>query len=87
MYFNNTSRCIDLINDWREEATKNPTVWEQQSLQKVWDRHDKNGLKTLCFPQSYSKVFDAPWFEEQKPIVIEHTQASRRLRSIVTAKQ
>lgn len=85
MYFNNTSKSIDLINDWKEEAIKNPTVWEQQSLQKVWDRHDKNGLKTFCFPQSYCKVFDAPWFEEQKPIVIEHTQASRRLKGKVNA--
>lgn len=87
MYFNNTSKSIDLINDWREEATKNPTVWEQQSLQKVWDRHDKNGLKTFCFPQSYCKVFDAPWFEEQKLIVIEHTQASRRLKEKVNANR
>jgi hypothetical protein len=85
MYFNNTTRAVDLIYAWREEATKNPTVWEQQSLQKVWDKHDKEGLKTFCFSQTYCRVFDAPWFEPQKPVVIEHTQASRKLKGKVNA--
>lgn len=86
MYFNNTPKSIELINDWRKQSENNPTVWEQQSLQKVWDIHDKNGLKTFCFPQTYCRVFDAPWFEEQKPVVIEHTQASRRLKGKVNVK-
>ena len=87
MFFNNTAICIEMIEAWKEECGKNPTVWEQQSLQKVWDRFDKKGLKTICFPQSYCKVFDAPWFEPKSEIVIEHTQASRRLRSKVNAVQ
>ena len=80
LYFNNTDMSKKLLIEWKKESEANPTVWEQQSLQKVWDRFDKQGLKTFNFPQSYCKVFDCRWFEEPKQIVIEHTQASRRLK-------
>jgi hypothetical protein len=81
MYFNNTEIARELIREWKKESEANPTRWEQQSLQKVWDRFDKQGLRTFNFPQSYCKVFDCEWFEEPKDVVIEHTQASRRLKS------
>lgn len=83
MFFNNTPICIEMIEAWKEECARNPDVWEQQSLQKVWDRFDKKGLRTFNFPQSYCKVFDAPWFEPKSEVVVEHTQASRRLKSKV----
>ena len=83
MYFNNTQASRDLIQEWKEESQANPTRWEQQSLQKVWDKYDKQGLKTFNFPQSYCKVFDCRWFEPEKEIVIEHTQASRRLKGTI----
>lgn len=83
MYFNNTQASRDLIQAWKEESQANPTRWEQQSLQKVWDKYDKQGLKTFNFPQSYCKVFDCRWFEPEKQIVIEHTQASRRLKGTI----
>lgn len=83
MYFNNTQASRDLIKAWKEESQANPTRWEQQSLQKVWDKYDKQGLKTFNFPQSYCKVFDCRWFEPEKEIVIEHTQASRRLKGTI----
>lgn len=87
MFFNNTSISKELIQAWKEECAKNPNVWEQQSLQKVWDSFDKKGLRTFNFPQSYCRVFDAPWFEPEKPVVIQHTQASRRLKGKVNALQ
>ena len=83
LFFNNTEISKLLINDWKEECKKNPTVWEQQSLQKVWDKYDRQGLKTFSFPQSYCKVFDCRWFEKESEVIIEHTQASRKLKRII----
>lgn len=83
LFFNNTQISKDLITDWRIESEANPNRWEQQSLQKVWDKYDRKGLKSFNFPQGYCRVFDAPWFEPENEIVIEHTQASRYLRRMV----
>jgi hypothetical protein len=83
MYFNNTEIGRELIQAWKEESQANPNRWEQQSLQKVWDKYDKQGLRTFNLPQSYCKVFDCKWFEEPKEVIIEHTQASRRLKGTI----
>lgn len=83
LYFNNTDISRELIAAWKKESEANPTRWEQQSLQKVWEEFDNKGLRTYNFPQSYCKVFDCKWFEPEQKIVIEHTQASRRLKNKV----
>lgn len=80
LYFNNTDISKQLITAWKKESQANPTRWEQQSLQKVWEEFDNKGLRTYNLPQSYCKVFDCKWFENEQPIVIEHMQASRRLK-------
>lgn len=80
LYFNNTEKSKKLLQDWKLESEANPTRWEQQSLQKVWEHHDNKGLKTFNFNQGYAKVFDAPWFEGEYPLVIEQMQASRKLK-------
>lgn len=83
LYFNNTEIAKELILAWKQESENNPTRWEQQSLQKVWENFDIKGLRTFNMSQSYCKVFDCKWFEPEKPIVIEHTQASRRLKRTI----
>jgi hypothetical protein len=83
MYFNNTEKSYDLITKWKKESSENPTRWEQQSLQKVWEECDDNGLRTYNFPQGYCKVFDCKWFENPGEIVVEHMQASRKLKRVV----
>lgn len=85
LYFNNTDMAKQLILSWKKQSEQNPNVWEQQSLQKVWEEYDNRGLRTFNFPQGYCKVFDCRWFEAPQPIVIEHTQASRKLKRIVNA--
>lgn len=80
LFFNNTQISLDLIQAWKIESEANPSRWEQQSLQKVWEEFDTKGLRTFSFPQSYCKVFDCKWFELEQPVIIEHTQASRRLK-------
>ena len=69
MFFNYTDKCFNLIDDWKKESKSNPNRWEQQSLQKVWDKYDREGLKTYYFNQSYCKVFDCKWFEEENPLL------------------
>jgi len=83
LYFNNTEKSKKLLHDWKIQSEANPTVWEQQSLQKVWESNDNEGLKTYNFNQGYAKVFDAPWFEGEYPLVIEQMQASRRLKGTI----
>jgi hypothetical protein len=83
MFFNYNDKTFNLIDDWKKESQANPNRWEQQSLQKVWDKYDREGLKTYFFNQAYCKVFDCKWFEEEKEVVIEHTQASRRLKGTI----
>jgi hypothetical protein len=83
MYFNNNDITKQMINDWKIESESNPNIWEQQSLQKVWDKYDRTGLKTFNFPQSYCKVFDCKWFDKEEQVVIEHTQASRKLKRTI----
>lgn len=83
LYFNNTEKSKKLLHDWQIESEANPTRWEQQSLQKVWEHHDNEGLKTYNFNQGYAKVFDVRWFEGEHPLVIEQMQASRKLKSKV----
>jgi len=83
MYFNDTPIAKDLIRAWKEESQNNSDRWEQQSLQKVWENFNNNGLRTCNFPQSYCKVFDCKWFESESEIVVEHMQASRRLKAHV----
>jgi hypothetical protein len=83
LFFNNTVISKELILAWKKESEANPTRWEQQSLQKVWEEFDNKGLRTFNFPQSYCKVFDCKWFEPEQPVVIEHTQASRKLKNKV----
>jgi hypothetical protein len=85
LFFNNTQIAIDLIEAWKIESNQNPSVWEQQSLQKVWENFDNKGLKTFNFPQAYCKVLDCNWFGETEITIIEHTQASRKLKRIVNA--
>lgn len=83
LYFNNTDISKQLITAWKKESQANPNRWEQQSLQKVWEEFDNKALRTCNLPQSYCKVFDCKWFEVEQPIVVEHMQASRRLKHMV----
>jgi len=83
LYFNNTDNSKQLITAWKKESQANPNRWEQQSLQKVWEEFDNKGLNTCNLPQYYCKVFDCKWFEVEQPIVVEHMQASRRLKHMV----
>ncbi len=84
MWFGNTDASRAFLDAWieaEEDGHKYP--WEQKLLAELW--HDKPvpDLRTTRLHQRYCRVTDAKWFEPQGPVVIEHMQASRRLKSNV----
>jgi len=84
MYFNNTDVTKAFLDAWVErENDGHKYPWEQKLLAELW--HDKPvpDLRTTRLHQRYCRVTDAKWFEPQGPVVIEHMQASRRLKSNV----
>jgi len=81
LFFRTNQRCWDLVNDWVALNKQNPNIWEQKNLQRAFKRassliHDK-------LPVEYCTIFDDPDRPKLKP-VIEHFQASRKLRHEVT---
>jgi hypothetical protein len=83
MYFAPYDSTRNLVLDWISACTARPTVWEQQNLQRaLGETLDSGELFYFSnLPQSYCKVFDCKWYPHQKgPVVIEHTQASRKLK-------
>jgi len=92
MWFNYTPQGIGWLEAWADyeanlmsgECEKYPSKFEQQDMGDLWYRRQaaKMGPKTYRLPQQYCKVFDVPWFSkaEEHKVVVEHMQASRRLK-------
>jgi hypothetical protein len=77
LFFRINKRCLDLVEDWIALNKANPKIWEQKNLQRAFKRassliHDK-------LPIEYCMIFDDPLRPKIEP-VIEHFQASRKLR-------
>lgn len=89
MWFNYSRESLAFVRAWvgYEKALTNPSHWEQQDLGDLWYRlHSaKRAPNTYRLPQKYCKVFDVPWFSkaEDHSVVIEHMQASRRLKKLI----
>ncbi len=83
MWFNYTPLAIQWLNAWvdREDGQGQ---YGQQIMGELWYEMHEAGKAPLTFhlPQQYCKVFDAPWFRrsEDHEVIIEHMQASRRLK-------
>jgi len=81
LFFWTNQRSWDLVNDWIELNKQNPMIWEQKNLQRAFKRAPT--LKHAALPIEYCTIFDDPNRSKIKP-VIEHFQASRKLRYEVT---
>lgn len=88
MLWNYTPAAIGLLMLWQEMDKHDTGRFEQKVLGEAWLRAEEYGhVCTLRMHQRYCKVYDAPWFEEWagadalKTPVIEHFQASRKLRN------
>ena len=80
IFFRNNGRAGKLIDDWIAENERNPTTWDQKTLDAVIDR---NAPDILGLPPEYCAIFDAHMTAEP---VIEQMQASRRLKREVNRK-
>lgn len=82
MYFANRQATRNLVIDWIAACQLRPTTWEQQNLQRVLgETIDSDVFYFSHLPQAYCKVFDRDWYpREEGPVVILHTQASRKLK-------
>lgn len=80
IYFGPTPRAWALVQAWCESQQHTPDVWDQRTLQRVIESDAIKGLVTYNLPPEYTRVFDDATMGEP---VIEHTQASRRLRNTV----
>lgn len=75
LYFGATANADKLLSDWSIGCRDNPRKWDQQVLQSIVESRQE--LKIEKLPASYTQIFDT--MRTPDP-VIEHMQASRRLR-------
>ncbi len=71
-------RSERLVERWDETCRANPEMWDQKALDLVLSEFPDLAIASL--PSNYVRIFDA--YDMDEP-VIEHGQASRRLRSVV----
>jgi hypothetical protein len=75
MYFGPTPLAWKLVTTWCDEQRKTPGVWDQKVLQNVIP--SIAGLDVKRLPSTYTRIFDNDTMGEP---IIEHLQASRRLK-------
>lgn len=89
LYFATTDPSIELVMRWADQQGNNRSGWDQRNLQTVI-KDSRSGMPKkypLCgtdLPPEYCAIFDAEMCKPQD-VVIEHLQASRRLKSIEDA--
>lgn len=87
MFWNNTPAAIEFLNRW-VAAEHGQHRYGQIVLGEVWHNQRPIDLRTWRMPQAWFKVFDRPWKRgESGPPIIEHYQASRRLRRKVDSRK
>lgn len=84
-FFNQSLPARRLLERWLARCQRFPRVWDQHNLDLAWeDVASTQPLQTLWLPESYCRIFDL--HEERSPgaAVVEHFQASRRLKDKVS---
>ena len=88
VYFNQTEMAGLLLDRWAKRCQRFPSVLDQVSLDLAWeDTVNAYPLETLWLPRSYCQIFDKQLQGAGENIVVEHFQASRRLRSHISSEQ
>lgn len=77
LFFRINKHVRDLVEDWIRLNKQKPNIWEQRNLQRAVRRHAALSIHRL--PIEYCTIFDDEKRKMIKP-VIEHFQASRKLR-------
>jgi hypothetical protein len=81
MYLANNRITVRLLTEWQKAMESQPKEWDQRSLQTILNKSTMYQTKEL--PPAYSRIFDAPEMCDPRDTVIEHLQASRKLRATV----
>jgi hypothetical protein len=86
VFINATELGGELLRIWKRRCEADPLTWDQVHLDESWaELSSRAPLETLWFPQAYTKIFDRPVVADGGgDAVIEHFQASRRLKAAVT---
>lgn len=82
MWFANTERGRDFVIHWAAVVRTMPGKTEQEVLNAILLRPG-HGWKVLDLPATYCSIFDKATDKAAGPAVVEHFQASRRLRRLV----
>ena len=84
VFFGRTPFGGELLERWAERCRLEPRVWDQVQLDLAWEEvTSSTPLHTMWLPRGYCQIFDAD-IESGDEIVIEHFQASRDLKALVT---
>jgi len=75
IYLANTPDVRLLVKLWAQRQAERPDTWDQKTLQAVVS---ETGFKVTPIPPAYVQIFDS--MKHHGPPVIEHMQASRRVR-------
>ena len=81
MWFGHTDASRAFLDAWvKAEEDGHKYRWEQKVLGELWHGKPVPELRTTRLHQGYCRVTDAKWYDKRGPVVIEHMQASRRLK-------
>lgn len=79
LYFGPSEKAKALVDVWIIVNNEFPDQWDQKNLDIAV--HRMSNLKLVELPPTYCLIFDL--MKDQGPAVIEHFQASRRLKKII----
>jgi hypothetical protein len=79
LYIGPTDEARAFIGEWVKECKANPERFDQRSLDIVVQR--STGVRFELLPATYCQIFDS--MRHVGTPVIEHMQASRRLRQVI----
>jgi Methyltransferase domain len=86
LFFNQTTAAATLMHRWIARCRQNPRVWDQENLDLAWEETVAvHPLETLWLPEPYCRIFDLHEGRSPAAGVIEHFQASRRLKAKVSS--
>jgi glycosyl transferase family 2/glycosyl transferase family 29 (putative sialyltransferase) len=86
MFLRNNDKVRMLLKKWIE-LNKTNSEWDQRNLQKILEGEMKNQIVIIPLPVEYIKIQGHERFQGKFIPVIEHFQASRRLKRKITNKR
>lgn len=83
IFLKNNAKTRMMVRKWVQYQCNNKTIWDQKTLQRIISSEGMSlGMDVVNLPASYTQIFDS-MAHNGKP-VIEHFQASRRFKKLLT---